>query len=141
MPPEPSGRLIWSSRIRRYGVWYATRVDSCSIAGPEVSRTGLTLSSPRWSLTIEPSLVTSARAARRSLAGCGWIEPPAAFRQGLAERAEIGAGVRLSQRCRVSQQGFGRPEGLRRRARRHRLEPLGEPIGNQFQPGDEVVLP
>src|SRR5215471_9244248 len=45
MPPEPSGRLIWSSRIRRYGVWYATRVDSCSIAGPEVSRTGLTLPS------------------------------------------------------------------------------------------------
>src|SRR4029077_13225505 len=45
MPPDPSGRLIRSSRIRRYGVWYATRVDSCSIAGPEVSRTGLTLSS------------------------------------------------------------------------------------------------
>src|SRR5215470_2678397 len=45
MPSEPSARLIWSSRICRYGVWYATRVDSCSIAGPEVSRTGLTLSS------------------------------------------------------------------------------------------------
>src|SRR6476620_8295066 len=70
----------------------------------------------------------------RSLAGRGWIERLAAFGHGLPKRAEIGAGERLGQQYRVFQQGLGRRESLRRRARRHRLQTVGEAVGNRREP-------
>jgi hypothetical protein len=64
-----------------------------------------------------------------------------AFGQGLPKRAEVGAGARLGQQDRVFQQGLGRRERLRRRACRHRLQPLGEVVRNRRKPAEQMALP